>query len=198
MVGGAGDITLTAGTHNYGNASYVTTGTAGSVTITAGDTARAGSTAGSVTLVAGIAPDSVGAIDVQNSDATTPGLVKIYDNDDSHFVGLTAPGAVTTSVTYELPTAPTNNDVLQTTSAGVTSWVGLQYISGSTAVTSATPFAINHNLGQKYVTVSVYDASTDVLIPITAMTLTDANNVSITVGSTTNVRVVVIGVPNVT
>lgn len=70
-------------------------------------------------------------------------------------------------------------------------------VNGSTAYytqsfTAVTSVSVNHNLGQKYVTVQIYDEN-DVLIDADSVTLSDDNNLVVTFGVATTGKIVVTG-----
>jgi len=73
--------------------------------------------------------------------------------------------------------------------------VAMQYVYSSSGV-AATSHTINHALGQKYVNVTVLDASDEVIIP-ESITFTDANNVAVTFNTAIHCRVVVMGIVGV-
>lgn len=62
-----------------------------------------------------------------------------------------------------------------------------------TQSTSSATWTINHNLGQKFVNVTVYDSSDEVIIP-QSITATDANTTDVTLNTAITGTVVVMGV----
>ena len=51
------------------------------------------------------------------------GALKLYDSDDSHYVGLQSGGTVSSNITWTLPTADgSNGQMLSTDGSGTLSW----------------------------------------------------------------------------
>lgn len=71
----------------------------------------------------------------------------------------------------------------------------VQYVYSSSGV-AATTHTVNHALNQKYVNVTVLDASDNVIIP-ESISFTDANNVTVTFNTAIHCRVVVMGITGV-
>lgn len=67
-----------------------------------------------------------------------------------------------------------------------------QFVFDGTAGVAQDTYSINHNLGNKYAVVAVYDESDAQILPDT-VTLTDANNLVVTLATAQKVRVVING-----
>ena len=68
---------------------------------------------------------------------------------------------------------------------------------GSPQTTMSTTHAITHNLGQKYVNVTVYNTADQQIIP-QSVTLNSANQLTVTFNKAIDATVVITGVPGVT
>lgn len=79
-------------------------------------------------------------IEVVHTTAANAGVVRFQEGttNGTDYVGLKAPDAVTTPVTYTLPVAPSANYLLQTTAGGVLSWVDPAAIGGDSFATWAS------------------------------------------------------------
>lgn len=90
--------------------------------------------------------------------------------------------------------------VLVKSAAGATNYAAdqIQYNYDSSITTgAATSHTITHNLGQQYVSVTVYDQTGPAQIIPQSVTLTDANTVTITFNSAIQCYAVIMGVPGV-
>ena len=66
--------------------------------------------------------DFTGNLSIKGSGASATGAVRLYDNDDTHYVDIKAPATVGTNLTYTLPASVTNGYVLTTDGSGTLSW----------------------------------------------------------------------------
>ena len=67
--------------------------------------------------------DFTGELKIKGSGSSATGAVRLYDNDDSHYVDLKSPDTISTSFTLKLPTdVGNNNEVLKTDGSGNLSW----------------------------------------------------------------------------
>ena len=71
-------------------------------------------------------------------------LLRFYDLDETHYVGLKPPAAVATSVDYQWPTAPPSGleYVLACNSSGVMSWVTREDVAGEEVYNSEEPVTV--------------------------------------------------------
>lgn len=67
-----------------------------------------------------------------------------------------------------------------------------QFVFDGTAGAAQDTYSVNHNLGNKYAVVAVYDESDAQILPDT-VTLTDANNLTVTLAVAQKVRIVING-----
>ena len=75
----------------------------------------------------------------------------------------------------------------------------IQYIYDSTlsgSPSAATTHVINHNLGQKYVNVTVYNSADNQIIP-QSVVLNSATQLTVTLNQALDITVVIMGVPGV-
>lgn len=180
-VAAGGNVTIGAGTGTTdGVIDFNTAGTTQWTINSSGD--LVGASGNNITLAGG------GDIRFEESGAGTD------------FIAFQAPAAITTSFTLTLPDADaaTNGEVLASDAAGNLSFNKLGFIYSSVAGDGgggpSTSHVISHNLGQKFVTVQVYDTSDNWLVP-DDIELTDANTVTITLSISLDIRAVIIGVP---
>jgi len=114
----SGAITLLAGTPN-GSA------VASDVTISARSATSGNNKGGHILLTAGQAAGSgfEGGVHIRKQ-GSAPGELRIFDDNDSNYIGFTVPSAVTPSEVYTLPQFPgVGGQVLSSTTGGVMSWV---------------------------------------------------------------------------
>jgi hypothetical protein len=119
--------------------------------------------------------------------------------------GIDTTAGATDTVTIDL--AASVNDLTDVTTTTPAAGEALVWDSGNSdfrnvpfhyveSSASATSHVINHGLGQQYVNVTVVDGSDQVIIP-QSITMTDANNLTVTLSSAAAVTVIVTGVAGV-
>ena len=67
-----------------------------------------------------------------------------------------------------------------------------QFVFDGTSSSAADTYSINHNLGSRFATVAVYDEAFNQIIP-DSVTLTDLNNLTVTLAVAQKVHVVISG-----
>ncbi len=198
--GAGGNIKIGAGAGYAESAQGGATGNIGGYVLISGGYSSYTSTGGNVIIEAGNSPlGTQGEIRIRHPDNSTPGSLTFMDNNSSNSVRLESPGTVATNRTWVLPQDdPTTaaGQFLTTDASGNLSFAVAGSVSRyeeTGAFTASVAKTITHNLGNKYVTVQIYDSSDDQIGP-QLIHLVDANNLQITLNSTlAGVTVVVIG-----
>jgi len=118
-------------------------------------------------------------------------IVQVYDNNSEQITPDTIDITDANTVTVTFLVATTGTVVVHSIPNATRTYTGFSAMY-SESFTGQTSVAVNHNLGQKYVAVQVFD-NTDQLVEPTSVTLTDANNLTVTFGVATSGEIVVVG-----
>ena len=190
---GSGDVIIQGGSNTDAPGAQVTVGgggisnDGGNLTLSAGDGTG---TDGQLSLYSGTSGTGTGVIQIQtagriqnkapyievvNTTAANAGVVRFQEGttNGTQYVGLQAPAAVTTSVTYTLPVSPTDTYLLQTNGSGTLSWVDPDNIGGD----SFSTWSRSGGTGDASI---VADSTSD------TVTLTSSAGININLNSTTD------------